>query len=60
MDAGIILWIVLLSALLSFWQERGANDAVEKLLAIVQMKATVPATSSPGTVSPRFVLALCR
>ena len=40
-DAGIILGIVLVSGLLSFWQERGANDAVEKLLAIVQVKATV-------------------
>ena len=40
-DAGIILGIVAVSGLLSFWQERGANDAVEKLLAIVQVKATV-------------------
>ena len=40
-DAGIILGIVLVSGLLSFWQERGATDAVEKLLAIVQVKATV-------------------
>ena len=39
-DAGIILGIVLVSGLLSFWQERGANDAVEKLLTIVQVKAT--------------------
>ena len=40
-DALIILTIVLASALLSFFQERGAADAVEKLLAIVQTKATV-------------------
>ena len=40
-DAGIILGIVLVSGLLSFWQERGANDAVEKLLAIIQVTATV-------------------
>jgi Mg2+-importing ATPase len=40
-DAGIILGIVLVSGLLGFWQERGATDAVEKLLAIVQVKATV-------------------
>ncbi|MDD5360545.1 MAG: magnesium-translocating P-type ATPase [Ignavibacteria bacterium] len=38
-DASIILVIVLISGLLGFWQERGASDAVEKLLAIVQIKA---------------------
>ena len=40
-NALIILAIVLGSGLLGFWQERGAADAVEKLLAIVQIK--VPA-----------------
>jgi P-type Mg2+ transporter len=40
-DALIILAIVLISGLLGFWQERGASDAVEKLLALVQVKATV-------------------
>ncbi len=40
-DAIIILAIVLISGLLRFWQERGATDAVEKLLALVQVKATV-------------------
>jgi Mg2+-importing ATPase len=40
-DAVIILLIVLVSGLLGFWQERGAVDAVEKLLAIVQIKANV-------------------
>lgn len=40
-DAPIILTIVLISGLLGFWQERGAANAVEKLLAIVQIKATV-------------------
>jgi Mg2+-importing ATPase len=40
-DAFIILVIVLMSGLLGFWQERGAVDAVDKLLAIVQIKATV-------------------
>ncbi len=39
-DAGIILAIVLVSGLLGFWQERGAADAVQKLLAVVQIKAT--------------------
>ena len=39
-DAVIILAIVLVSGLLGFWQERGAADAVQKLLLIVQVKAT--------------------
>jgi Mg2+-importing ATPase len=38
-DASIILAIVLTSALLGFWQERGAAHALEKLLAIVQTNA---------------------
>ncbi len=40
-DAVIILAIILISGLLGFWQERGASNAVEKLLALVQVKATV-------------------
>ncbi len=40
-DAIIILAIVLISGFLGFWQERGATNAVEKLLALVQVKATV-------------------
>jgi Mg2+-importing ATPase len=40
-DAAIILAIVMASGLLGFWQEHGASDAVEKLLAIVQIKAKV-------------------
>jgi P-type Mg2+ transporter len=39
-DALIILAIVLVSGLLGFWQERGAVNAVQKLLSIVQIKAT--------------------
>jgi Mg2+-importing ATPase len=35
-DATIILVIVLVSGFLGFWQERGAVNAVEKLIAIVQ------------------------
>jgi Mg2+-importing ATPase len=35
-DAVIILVIVLASGLLSFWQERGAAGAVEKLLSLVE------------------------
>jgi len=40
-DASIILIIVVLSGLLGFWQENSATNAVAKLLAIVQIKATV-------------------
>ncbi len=40
-DAAIILFIVLVSGLLGFWQERGAVNAVEKLLAVVRIKTTV-------------------
>ncbi|HEX2945206.1 MAG TPA: magnesium-translocating P-type ATPase [Clostridia bacterium] len=40
-DAFIILTIVLASGLLGFWQEYSAGSAVEKLLALVQIKATL-------------------
>jgi len=40
-DASIILAIVIISGLLGFWQEHGASNAVEKLLAIVQIKVSV-------------------
>jgi Mg2+-importing ATPase len=43
----IILAIVFISGLLGFWQERGAANAIEKLLAIVQIKATVLRDGSP-------------
>ena len=40
-NAIIIVTIILISSLLGFWQERGAANAVQKLLAIVQTKAIV-------------------
>ena len=40
-DALIIMVIVLVSGLLGFWQEYGANNAVEKLLAMVSVKAEI-------------------
>jgi Mg2+-importing ATPase len=40
-DAFIILSIVVVSGLLGFWQERGASNAIAKLLSIVQIKAAV-------------------
>jgi Mg2+-importing ATPase len=40
-DAIIILVIIAVSGLLGFWQEHGAKSAVEKLLALVAVKARV-------------------
>ena len=40
-DALIIFVIVLISGLLSFWQEYSANSSVQKLLQLVQIKADV-------------------
>jgi Mg2+-importing ATPase len=40
-DALIIISIVIISGILGFWQEKGATDAVTKLLALVQLKTTV-------------------
>jgi magnesium-transporting ATPase (P-type) len=50
-DALIILAIVLVSGLLGFWQEKGAANAIEKLLSIVQTKATVLRDGNPVEVS---------
>ncbi len=49
-DASIILGIVLVSGLLGFWQERGAANAVEKLLAIVQIKAMAIRDKTPAEI----------
>ena len=49
-DAIIILMIVFISGLLGFWQERGASNAVEKLLALVQVKATVLRDGQPQDI----------
>ncbi|HWP42396.1 MAG TPA: magnesium-translocating P-type ATPase [Blastocatellia bacterium] len=46
-DALIIVAIILLSGFLGFLQEKRAADAVEKLLAIVQIKAQVMRDGSP-------------
>lgn len=40
-DGFIILGILLITGLLGFWQERGAERAVEKLTALVKSKAKV-------------------
>ena len=49
-DAIIILAIVLVSGFLGFWQEHGAADAVQKLLAVVQIKATCERDGKPTDV----------
>ncbi len=46
-DVLIILAIVFISGILGFWQERGAANAIKKLLAIVQIKAAVLRDGSP-------------
>ena len=50
-NAVIILAIVLVSGLLGFWQERGAANAVEKLLAIIQVKATILRDGKPTEIA---------
>ena len=50
-DAIIILSIVLISGLLGFWQEFGANAATAKLLALVQIRATALRDGKPVEVA---------
>ena len=49
-NASIILAIVLASGLLGFWQEHSATRAVEKLLAMVQVKATALRDGKPQDI----------
>jgi len=49
-NALIILAIVLASGLLGFWQEHSASNAVAKLLAIVQIKATALRDGKPQQI----------
>jgi len=49
-SATIILIIVFISGLLGFWQERGATNAVEKLLSIVQIKITALRDGKPSDI----------
>lgn len=50
-DAVIILLILLASGLLGFWQERGAADAVRRLLAMVAVRSKVVRDGAEGEVS---------
>jgi len=49
-NAFIILAIVLASGLLGFWQEHSATRAVEKLLAMVQVKTTALRDGKPKDI----------
>jgi P-type Mg2+ transporter len=49
-DALIILAILIVSGLLGFWQEYGASQATAKLLAMVQIKATVSRQGPPADI----------
>ena len=49
-DAFIILTIVLASGLLGFWQEYSAGSAVEKLLALVQIKTMLLRNGKQGEI----------
>ena len=49
-DAVIILVIVFASGFLGFWQERGAADAVQKLLELVEIKASILRDGKPQDV----------
>lgn len=40
-DAIIILFIILVSSILGFWQERGAANAVKELLKLVQIRCNI-------------------
>jgi Mg2+-importing ATPase len=40
-DAIIILFIILVSSVLGFWQEKGAANAVAELLKMVQIKCRI-------------------
>jgi P-type Mg2+ transporter len=50
-NALIILFIVLASGLLGFWQEYSANSAIEKLLAMVQIKASALRDGKPQEIA---------
>ncbi|MBC7529909.1 MAG: HAD-IC family P-type ATPase, partial [Chthonomonadaceae bacterium] len=55
-NALIILAIILISGSLGFWQERGAANAVEKLLVIIQVEVTLLRDGKPTPVSDEKVV----
>jgi Mg2+-importing ATPase len=55
-DAVIILIIIGVSGLLGFWQEVSAADAVARLLALVEVKATALRDGHPQEISTEAVV----
>jgi P-type Mg2+ transporter len=55
-DSLIIISIVFVSGLLGFWQEKGATDAITKLLEIVQLKTTVLRDRKPQEIHSENVV----
>lgn len=56
LDATIILAIVFISGLIGFWQERGATQAVEKLLKMVEAKTIVIREDKRISVSAKEIV----
>jgi|GEM_PF-5676970 magnesium-transporting ATPase (P-type) len=53
-DASIILFIILASSLLGFWQEKGAADAVRRPISLVRVKATAVRDGAAAEVVKRL------
>ncbi len=50
-DALIILAIVMVTGLLGFWQERGASNAIQRLLSTVEIKTSVLRDNTQAEIS---------
>lgn len=55
-DAFIIIAIIVISALLGFYQEKGAAGALSKLMQLVQVRTTVLRDGQPTTIEPERVV----
>jgi Mg2+-importing ATPase len=55
-DAFIILLILLISALLGFYQERGAAGALQRLLQMVQVRVSVLRDGKENSLAPETVV----
>ena len=52
----IILFIVLSTGILSFFQERNAGKVVEKLQSLIALKCTVIRNGSPNEINPSLIV----
>jgi Mg2+-importing ATPase len=50
-NSAIIIGIILISGLLGFWQEHRATSAVQKLVALVQVRVTILRDGSPKEIA---------